>query len=97
MPQLRTWVLIRLMPGLPKGAKNVYKAWHNLVETVQSQLMHIDITGPGLKWDCTDGFQRQCYPLMAARVRDDPEQVMVAEVLYGAYMISSIAKGVPMG
>jgi len=60
-PEMRTWILIGLIPCPPKGAKNIDKAWHNAVVTVLSQLRHLDITGPGLKWDCADGFQRQCY------------------------------------
>jgi len=67
----------------PKRAKYMDKALHNAVWTVLSQLCHLDITGPGLKWDSADGFQRQWYPLLAAWVGDYPEQVMVAEVTYG--------------
>ena len=62
-----------------------------------SHLRHLDITGPGLKWDCADGFQRQCYPRLAAWVGDHPEQVMVAEVSYGSCPMCEIPKGTPMG
>ena len=55
----RAWILIGLIPCPPKGAKNIDKAWHSGVGTVLSQLRHLDIAGPGLKWDCADGFQRQ--------------------------------------
>jgi len=55
-----TWILIRLIPSPPKGAKNIDEAWHSTVGNVLSQLRHLDITGPGLKWNCADGFQRQC-------------------------------------
>jgi len=54
------WILIRLILCPPQGAKNIDEAWHTAVGTVLSQLRHHDITGPGLKWDCVDGFQRQC-------------------------------------
>jgi len=64
---------------------------------VLSQLRHLDITGPGLKWDCADGFQRQCYPLLAAWVGDYPEQVMVAQVSYGSSPMCEIPKGALMG
>jgi len=64
---------------------------------VLSELRHLDITGLGLKWDCADGFQRQCYPLLAARVRDYPEQVMIAQVSYTSCPMCEILKGAPMG
>jgi hypothetical protein len=58
-PTMRPWILLRVIPCPPKGAKNIDEAWHSAVGTVQSQLRHLHITGPGLKWDCADGFQRQ--------------------------------------
>ena len=68
-----------------------------MVETVLSPLGNLDITGPSFKWDCADGFQRQCYPLLAAWVGDDPEQVQVAQVSYGSWPMSEIPKGAPIG
>jgi len=65
-PKKRTRILVWLIPFPLKGAKNIDEAWHSTVGTVLPQLRHLDITGPGLKWDCADGFQRQCYPLLAA-------------------------------
>jgi len=65
-PEKHDLVLIRLIPLSSKGAMNIHQAPHNTVGTVLSQPRHLDITGPGLKWDCTDGFQRQCYPLWLA-------------------------------
>ena len=62
-----------------------------------SQLRHLDINGPGLKWGCADGFQRQCHPLLAAWVVGYPEQVMVAQVSYGLCSMCEIRKGAPMG
>jgi hypothetical protein len=44
-------------------------AWHSAVWTVLSSLRNLDITGPSLKMNFADGFQRQCYPLLAAWVR----------------------------
>jgi hypothetical protein len=64
---------------------------------VLSQLRHLDITGPGVKSDCADGFQRQCYPLLAAWVGDYPEHVMVAQVSNGSCPMCEIPKGAPMG
>jgi len=64
---------------------------------VLSPLRNLDITGPGLKWDCADGFQRQFYPPLAAWVRDYPEQVMVTEVSYGLCLMCEIPNGAPMG
>jgi hypothetical protein len=56
-PRKRVWIHPGLIPCPPKGAKNIDEAWHSAVGTVLSQLWHLDITGPGLKWDCADGFQ----------------------------------------
>jgi hypothetical protein len=58
-------------------------AWHSAVGTVLSPLWNLDITGPGLRWNCADGFVRQYYSLLAAWVGDYPEHVMIAEVSYG--------------
>jgi hypothetical protein len=96
-PNKRALILVGLIPCPPKSAKKIDEAWHSVVGTVLSQLRHLDITGPGLKWDCADGFQRQCYPLLAAWVRDYPAQVMVAQVSYGSCPLCDIPKGVPMG
>ena len=35
--------------------------------------------------------------LFAARVRDYPDQVMVAQVSYGSCLMCEMSKGVPMG
>jgi len=94
---IRTWFLVGLILCPPKGAKNIEETWHSAVGTMLSQVRHLDITGPGLKWDCADGFQRKCYPLLAAWVGDYPEQVIVAQVSYGSCPICEIHKGVPMG
>jgi len=81
----------------PERCQKHYEVWHNTVDTVLSQLRHLDITGPGLKWDCADGFQRQCYPLLAACVGDYPEPVMVAQVSYDSCPMCEIPKGAPIG
>src|SRR5882757_7155183 len=49
-PNTPTWILIRVIPCPPQGAKNIDEAWHNAVGTVLSQLTHLEITGSGLKW-----------------------------------------------
>jgi len=64
---------------------------------VLSPLRNFDITGPGLKWDCADGFQRQGYLLLAAWVGDYPEQVMVAQVTSGSCPMCEIPQCAPMG
>jgi hypothetical protein len=46
-PTQRAWILLRLIPCPPKGAKNIDEAWRFLVGTVLSQLRHLDITGSG--------------------------------------------------
>jgi len=81
----------------PEMSQKHWKACHSVVGTVRCQLRHLDITGPGLKWDCTDGFQQQCYPLLAAWVSDYKEQVVVAQVWYGTCPMCEIPKGVPIG
>jgi len=96
-PKKHAWILVGLILCPPKGAKNTDEAWHSVVGTVLSPLQNLDITGPGLKWNCADGFQRQCYSLLAAWVGDYPEQVMVAQVSYGSCLICEIPKGAPMG
>jgi len=96
-PKKRAWILVGLIPCPPKGAKNIEEACNSAFGTVLSQLRHLDITGPGLKWDCADGFQRQCYPLLAAWVGDYPDQVMVAQVSYGSCPMCEIPKCAPMG
>jgi len=93
-PKKCAWIHIRLIPWPPKGAKNTDEAWHNVVGTVLSPLRNIDITGPGLKCDWADGFQRQCYPLLAAWVGDYPEQVTVAQVSYGPCPTCEMPNGV---
>ena len=93
----RSWMLVGLIPCSPKGAKNTNEAWHSAVGTVLSLLRNLDITGPGLNWDCADGFERQCYPLWAVWVGDYLEQVTVAEVSYGFCPMCEIPKGAPMG
>jgi len=89
-------ILVGLIPCPPKGANNTDEAWHSAVGTMLSPLRNLDITGPGLKWNCADGFQRQCYPLLAAWVGDYPEQVMIAQVSYGSCPMCEIPTGALM-
>jgi hypothetical protein len=62
-----------------------------------SALRILVTTGPGLKWDCAGGFQRQCDPVSAAWVRDYPEQVMVAQLSYASCPMCEIPEVAPMG
>jgi len=70
----------KIHPSLPieliachlRGGTYLNEAWHTVVGTVLSQLRHHDITGPGLKWNCADVFEGQCYPLLAAWVGNYP-------------------------
>jgi hypothetical protein len=82
-PTMRAWIDVGLIPCAPKGAKNMDEASHFLIGTILSPLRNIDITGPGLKWNCADGFQSQSYPFLATWVGAYPEQVIIAEVSYG--------------
>jgi hypothetical protein len=83
-PKKRAWILIRLIPCPAKGAKTINEAWHSVVGPVLSPLQNLDITGSGMKWHCSDGFQRQCHPLFAALVGDYPQQVVIAHVACGS-------------
>jgi len=96
-PTQHACILLSPMPCSPKGAKIIDQAWHSTVATVLLQLRHLDIAGPGLKLDCADGFQRQCYPLLATSVGDCPEQVIVDQVSYGLCPMCEIPKGAPIG
>jgi len=96
-PMKRTWILIGLIRCPPKGVKNADVAWHSAVGTVVSPLRNLDITGPGLKWNCADGFQQQCYPLLAAWVRDCPEHIGIAQVSFSSWPRCEIPNGAPMG
>jgi len=55
-PKKRSRILIGLFPCPPKAAKNMDDAWHSAVGTVLTPLWNLDMTGPGLKWNCADGF-----------------------------------------
>jgi len=90
-------ILIGLICHSPKCAKNTDEACHSMVATVLSPLRNLDITGPGLKWNYADGFQRQCYPLLAVWVGNYPEQVMIAQVSYSSCLMCEISEGAPMG
>jgi len=92
-----SWILVGLIACSLKGAKNIDEAWHSAVGTVLSQLRHLDMADPSVKWDCADGFQRQCDLLLTAWVGDYPEHVRVAKVLYGSCPLCKVPKGAPMG
>jgi len=96
-PHKHARILVGLIPCPLKGANNIDEAWHSAVGIVLSPLRNLDITGPGLKWDCADGLLRQCYPLVAGWVGNYPEQVMLAQISYGSCPMCKIPKGVPMG
>jgi len=96
-PKKHAWILVGLIPFLPQGAENIDNAWYSTVGTVLSQRRHLEIAGPGLRWDCADGFQQQCNMLLAAWVGEYSKQVMVAQVSYGSCLMCKILKGVPMG
>jgi len=96
-PNRSPCILVALIPCPPKGAQNIHDAWHSAVRTVLSPLRNLDITGPGLTWNCADGFQRSCYRLLAAWVGDYPELVMIAQVSYGTCLMCEISQGALMG
>jgi hypothetical protein len=93
----RGYIRVGLILCPAKGTKNIVEAWRNAVGTVLSQCRHLEITGPGLKWDCADGFKRQCYPPLASWVRDCLQPVIVAQVSYGSYPMCEIPNGALMG
>jgi hypothetical protein len=59
------------------------------------QRRHLDITGPSLKSDRADRFQRRCYTLLAVWVEDYPEQVIVTQVSYSGCRMCQIPNGAP--
>ena len=96
-PKYHDCIIVGLIPCPPKGAKNIDHAWHSAVGTVLFHLRHHEITGAGLRWDCPDGFQQQCYPLLAAWVGDYLEQVMISQVSHGSCPMSEFPKDALMG
>jgi len=97
-PNQWSWILPGLIICPTKDANNIDEARHSTIGTVLSQLRHPDIPGPGLKWDCADGFQWQCYPPVAVWVGDDPEHIMVAQISCGsAGPMCEMHKSAPMG
>jgi len=79
-PTQRSWILIGPIRCPQKGAKYTDDEWHSTVRTVLSPVRNVDITGPGLKSNSADGFQRRCHPLLAACLGDYPDHVMIAQV-----------------
>jgi hypothetical protein len=61
-PKQRVWIVVGLIPCPPQSTKNSDKAWHSMVRTVLALPHNLDSTGPGLNWDCGEGFQRKCNP-----------------------------------
>ena len=96
-PKKNSSILIQLVQCPPHGAKNTEEAWHNVVGKLLSPLGNLDLWGANLKWDFPDGFQRQCYPWLAAWVGDCPEQVMLAQVSYSSWLKCVISNSVLMG
>jgi len=96
-PKKKPGLLFGPIPYPPKGAKSTEVAWHSTVGTVLFSLRNLDVTGPRLKWNCADIFHRQCYPVLAAWVRDYPEQVIIAPVSYGSCPVCEIPDSALMG
>ena len=89
--------MVGVIPWPPKGANYTDKAWDSAVGIVLSPLRNLDIMCPGLTCNCSDGFQRQCYPLLAVWVGDNPARVMIAQVLYCLRPMCELLTGTPMG
>ena len=96
-PEPRARILVWLIPCPPKGANNTDESSHSAVETVLSPLRNLEISGPRSKWNCVDGFRRECYPHLASQVGDHPEHFVPAQISYGSCLICEIAKDAPMG
>jgi len=77
IPIKHSWILIELKPNLLKGGKIIDKTGHCMDETVLSQLRQLDITCPGLKSNCADRFQQQCYFPLATWVAEYLDEGMV--------------------
>jgi len=96
-PKKCAWILVGLFPHRPKGFQNTDEAWHSAVVTALSTLQNVDISSFGLKYNSADGFQRQCYPLLAAWVGDHPEHIMIAEISHCTCLKCGIPECVRMG
>jgi hypothetical protein len=59
-PKKRSLILAGLILCPPKAVEVIHEAADDAVRTVLSQYSHLEITCPGLKWDCADRLQRQC-------------------------------------
>ena len=55
-PAMLTSTLVGLTLDPLKGGKIPEETWESVVGSVLAALRNLDITGPGLKWNCADGF-----------------------------------------
>jgi hypothetical protein len=92
----RAWILVGFIPVPPKGVK-AEESWHRCVHSILRPLRHVDIQGPGMEWDCADGFKRRCYPILAAWIGDYPEMTMITKTVGGSCPVCEVEKGKDMG
>jgi hypothetical protein len=81
--QIPTWIDVGLIQYPQNGSKNANKVRQCMVEAVESPHWNFNITGPGIKWNCCDGFSGHRYSHLAILVRDYPKHVLIAQVVYG--------------
>ena len=64
----RAWVLVALLPVLPKdpGSGEIHTTWYTAINKVLEPIKDVDLDGPGYSWDCADGKVCRCYPVVAA-------------------------------
>lgn len=75
-------MLVGIILCHPHVLQHIHNVLHSMAETEMPCLQNLDIDCPGLKLDCTDEFQRRCYLLLAAWVKDKLEQMMIAQLSY---------------
>jgi hypothetical protein len=75
---------VGFIPVPPKGATDIDSSWHHVIHTILKPLGEVDISGTGYEWDCADGIQRICYPLLAAWIGNYLEIAMITKIVGGA-------------
>jgi hypothetical protein len=90
----RAWILAALLPVPPKNPPEgkIHSWWHTAVDIILGPLKHLDMTGPGCEWDCSDGKRRRCYPVLAAWLADYEEYLIISRIKKGACPICEIPK-----
>ena len=90
----RAWVLVALLPILPKTPQSgeIHMTWHTAINKVLEPIKDVDLDGPGYSWDCADGQIRRCYPIITAWIADYMEYIVLARLISGFCPVCEIPK-----